>query len=212
MGHTSLHPEMLSGNTTTQDAMRLLIVQAVDAAIRERYPKRYLSLCHDYAIIGSNVASIVLGREYRPVAGLAVIDCGEGCFMRFTDDHAFFKDGGGAYHCWIESCAPGGCDKEIIDISSMHKEAFAKSHNMTWRKTPPGYVWGRARDLVIDAELHNLPPAFPDGKIWLRETRNGIEWLNRRVAAHVEYYVTSTASALKKVKRESAFLSELVSG
>jgi hypothetical protein len=200
------HPDMLKNSMATQDAFRLLIARSVDSTIREYFPERYLTLCHDYAIIGSNVVSIALGRQYRPVAGLAKFDCGNGNFINFTDDLAFFKEGGGAFHCWIESSTQDRCDKEIIDFSFMHKEKFAAIHNMAWRKMPSNYLWGLATDLVIDAELNNLPPKFPDGKVWLRETQNGIGWMNQRIAAHVEYYVSATALALKKIKQESELL------
>jgi hypothetical protein len=189
MERTALHLNTSIDTMATQDAMRLLIAQSVDSTIRQHFPKNYHSICHAYAVIGSNVASIVLGREYRPVAGLAVIDCGDGCFMNFTDDSAFYNEGDGAYHCWIESCHHDGCGKELIDISFLHKEAFAKSQNIVWRKMPAFYLWGSTADLVIDAELNNLPSIFPEGKIWLRETQNGIEWMSRRVEDLMEHYV-----------------------
>jgi len=201
---------MLKDTKTTPKAIRLLIARTVDSIVREYFPTKYPALCHAYAVIGSNVISIALGREYRPVAGLAVIDCGGGCFMNFTEAQVFDREGDGAYHCWIESCPQDGYEKEIVDISFIHNSAFAKSQNIVWRKKPSTYLWGNFADLVIDADPDNLPPSFPEGKMWVREMPEGMEWLNRRVAEHMEHYAAFTALALKKLQNDSVRLSKSI--
>src|SRR4051812_45454011 len=84
-------------------SVKSLIAHCVNQVIRQYYPTQYCSLCHVYAIVGSNLISIVLDRVYRPVAGLAAVDCGGGQLMRMADNEAFSHPAGGAYHCWIES-------------------------------------------------------------------------------------------------------------
>ena len=178
--------------------LRPSIVEAVDFAVRSVFPEKYCSLCHAYAIVGSNVASIVLAREYRPVAGLAVIDCGSGDFLDFTETDAFARDIGGAYHCWIESCADDPAHaRELVDIAFLHNGAYARAHGLSWRHEEARYLWGAFDDLVIDAELADLPRTFPPGRVWFRETPEGAEWLVRHLRGHMQEYVTLTGLALK---------------
>jgi len=170
--------------------------------IRSLFPEKYLGLCHAYAVVGSNIASIVLGREYRPVAGLAVIDSGVGCFIKLIDNNAFSRIEGGAYHCWIESVGTHAADaeKELVDITYQHNNDYAKQHRMIWRKQAPSYLWGRFGDLVVETELDALPTAIPEGKIWLRETAAGSDWMSRHVAGHADEYLKLTTIALKELK------------
>jgi len=88
------------------DAVGLRILRVVDYAIRQHYPKNHLSLCHAYATVGACALGMLLGREYRPVAGLAVIDCGAGCFMKFNDNKAFSSISGGGHPPRQNSCRP----------------------------------------------------------------------------------------------------------
>jgi hypothetical protein len=183
-------------------ALKPMIVRSVDFALRSLFPSKYFQLCHAYAIVGSNVASIALDRDYRPVAGLAVIDCGGGSFMRLTDNQAFAGSAGGAYHCWIESCASAPGPRELVDISFMHNSAYAKTHHIAWRKKSSSYQWGRFDELVLEGELDTLPRRFPTGKVWLRETPEGTEWMARQVAEHIEEYLKITVLALKKLRQD----------
>lgn len=204
------HLDNLKSTMATQDALHNSIARSVDLTIRENFPNNFHSLCHVYAVVGANIASIVLGHEYRPVAGMAVIDCGGGNFLRFTDDNSLLKECNGAYHCWIESSQHDGCAKEIIDISFTHKHIFAKKCNIKWRKKSPRYLWGKAADILLDSKLNKLPSRFPEGKLWLCETNNGIEWMNRQVATFVGGYVNLTTLALNRLIQESAYLSEAI--
>jgi hypothetical protein len=183
----------------TPDTVKTLIVEAVDSAIRQFFPKNYFELCHVYAVVGSNVASILLGHEYRPVAGLAVIDSGAGCFIKLLDNNAFSSGKGGAYHCWIESSHDGAA-KELIDIIFKHNRAYARKHKLVWRKKNSTYLWGSFNSLVVNAELDALPKNFSEGQIWVRETLEGTEWMCRHLESYTNPYVEITALALKKLK------------
>jgi len=184
------------------DKTRLLIVQSVDDAIHNLFPKKYFSLCHAYAVVGASVASIILDRRYRPVAGLAVIDCGAGHHLKLLDDKAFSCSKGGAYHCWIESVSQDGADKEIIDIGFKNNRLYAKKHKIPWLKKDSSYLWGKYREVVIDAELKDLPPIFPEGKLWLRETPEGAAWMNQHLDAHINEYAKITAHVLRTIKHD----------
>lgn len=71
---------------------------------------------------------------------------------------------------------------------------------MPWLKGDVDFLWGGYRDIVIDAELDALPPNFPDGKVWLRETPQGQDWMNRHLATHMGEYIKITSVALKQLK------------
>ncbi|MET3135155.1 hypothetical protein AAKU55_005458 [Oxalobacteraceae bacterium GrIS 1.11] len=178
------------------------IAEAVNATIRKMYPDEYCSLCHVYAIVGSNMASIVLDRVYRPVSGLALIDCGRGNFIKLTDNNAFANPIGGAFHCWIESADEAFPEKEVIDFTFRHNREYATKNKMQWHQpTPPPYLWDKHHILVVDAELDNIPSSFPAGKVWLRETDEGWDWMTNHLAENINAYVTLTAQALNTYRR-----------
>ena len=192
------------------NATKLLIVNAVDSTIRQFFPKKHTAMCSAYAIIGANVATIVLGREYRPVAGFAVIDCGEGQFLKFTDKEAFISDEKrGSYHCWIESCPPDVADKELVDITFKHNKAYAKKRHIKWQKKASSYLWGKYCDHVVEADLNFLPSEFPEDRLWLLETTEGSEWLVRRMSAQMLEYAYLTSMVLKRLNSHPTFQSSL---
>jgi hypothetical protein len=174
-----------------------LIAHCVNQTIRTYYPQQYCSLCHVYAIVGANLISIVLDREYRPVAGLAAVDCGGGQLMRMADNDAFANPAGGAYHCWIESADQLG-EPDVVDLTFRHNHTYAEKNGFVWRKeSPPDYLWGPRSKLVVPAPLDALPSAFPDGMVWLHETQQGWQWMTRQLAEHQNAFVALTAEALK---------------
>ncbi len=174
-----------------------LIAQCVNQTIRSYYPQQYCSLCHVYAVVGANLISIVLDRVYRPVAGLAAVDCGGGQLMRMADNDAFANPAGGAYHCWIES-ADGLGEPDVVDLTFRHNHTYAERNGFVWGKeTPPDYLWGPRSKLVVPAALDALPSAFPDGMVWLQETEQGRQWMTRQLAEHQNAFVALTAEALK---------------
>ena len=187
------------------NSLKTLIVESVDSTIRQLFPKKYFSLCHVYAIVGSNVASIILGCNYRPVAGLAVIDCGGGHFIKLLDNKAFFSGNGGAYHCWIESQPQDINDKELIDIPFKHNKTYANQHKIIWQKKNSNHLWGKFNKHVIDTDINSIPSMFPEGKIWLRETFEGHEWMSRQVKDHLDDYSKITSLSLKVLKVNSPF-------
>jgi hypothetical protein len=178
-----------------------LIAESVNDIIQAAFPDRYFSLCHVYAVVGANVASIALGREYRPVAGLAVIDCGGGHFLEFLDNQAFSNEAGGAFHCWIESASDASAGREIIDLTYRHNPIYAQQNQILWcKEDAPNYLWGLHKDIVLDDELSALPSSFPSGKIWLRETDQGFRWINQYVESRLDEYAKLSGFALRLLR------------
>lgn len=179
-------------------SIKSLIAHCVNQVIRHYYPTQYSSLCHVYAIVGSNLISIVLERGFRPVAGLAAVDCGGGQLMRMADNAAFANPAGGAYHCWIESVDDRVAQREVVDLTFRHNHTYAEQNGFQWqRELPPDFLWGRQSDIVVPAELHTLPDSFPDGMVWLYETPEGWQWMTRQLATHQNAFVALTAEALR---------------
>ncbi len=178
-----------------------LIAASVNGVLKRLYPEQYSSLCHVHAIVGANLISVVLGRVYRPVAGLALIDCGGG-FIELLDNDAFANPAGGAFHCWIESADPSFVEKEVVDLTFRHNHEYAANNGMPWRRAlPPDYLWGPASKVVVDAPLEAMPTEFPEGMVWLFETDEGWNWMTRHLAENMNAYVTLTAEALKELQR-----------
>lgn len=179
-------------------SVKSLIAHCVNQVIRQYYPTQYSSLCHVYAIVGSNLISIVLDRVYRPVAGLAAVDCGGGQLMRMADNDAFSNPAGGAYHCWIESADDLIGEREVVDLTFRHNHTYAEKNGFGWqRELPPDYLWGPYSQVVVQAPLDAIPDAFPDGTVWLHETDEGWQWMTRQLAEHQNAFVLLTAEALK---------------
>ncbi|MYM38849.1 hypothetical protein [Duganella qianjiadongensis] len=178
--------------------IRTLIAHCVNQVIRQYYPRQYSSLCHVYAIIGSNLISIVLDRVYRPVAGLAAIDCGGGQLMTMLDNGAFAHAAGGSYHCWIESADDLATECEVVDLTFRHNHTYAEQNGFGWQRAlPPDFLWGKQSDIVVQAPLHAIPRSFPEGMVWLQETDEGWHWMMRQLQEHQSAFVTLTAEALK---------------
>lgn len=166
--------------------------------MRAQYPQDYSSLCHAFAVVGTNLAAIVLGREFRPVAGLAAIDSGGGTCIAMADDLAFASDQGGAYHCWIESAdhAPG--EKELVDLTFGHNHIYARKNGLAWSgEAPPRFLWGPFDDLVVGGSLGALTGPIGKDRIWLQETDAGVAWMARHLDANIGGYVELTAAALR---------------
>ncbi|TFW16209.1 hypothetical protein E4L96_16935 [Massilia arenosa] len=184
-------------------SIQSLIAASVNGVLRELYPDRYSSLCHVHAVVGSNLISIVFNRVYRPVAGLAVIDCGGGQMIRLIDNTAFANPAGGAFHCWIESADPSMTVHEIVDLTFRHNHEYAVNNGYAWtRQPPPPYLWGPSPQILVKGELDALPESFDEGRVWLRETDEGWNWMTRHVADNMSAYATLTAHALKRLQRD----------
>lgn len=179
-------------------SVRALIAHCVNQVVRQYYPEQYCSLCHVYAIVGSNLISIVLDRVYRPVAGLAAVDCGGGQLMRMMDNSAFNRPAGGAYHCWIESADDLIAEREVVDLTFRHNHSYAEKNGYGWRRElPPDFLWGPHSSIVLRARPDALPDAFPEGMVWLHETDEGWQWMTQQLLAHQNAYVALTAEALR---------------
>ncbi|MES2162188.1 MAG: hypothetical protein V4476_13605 [Pseudomonadota bacterium] len=170
----------------------------MNQVVRQYYPEQYCSLCHVYAIVGSNLISIVLDRVYRPVAGLAAVDCGGGQLMRMMDNDAFANPAGGAYHCWIESADDLIAEREVVDLTFRHNHTYAIKNGYGWqRELPPAFLWGPHSRIAVQAPPDAIPDAFPDGTVWLHETDEGWQWMTQQLLAHQNAFVALTAEALK---------------
>jgi hypothetical protein len=181
-------------------SIQSLIAASVNGVLRDLYPDQYMSLCHAHAIVGANVISVVLNRVYRPVAGLALIDCGSD-YIRLLDNSAFGRPEGGAYHCWIESADPSHVEHEIVDLTFRHNHEYALANGYAWtRALPPEYIWGPAKQVLVRGEPHQLGERFAEGQVWLRETDEGWAWINRHMSENMHAYVELTAMALKSLK------------
>lgn len=179
--------------------IRPLIAASVNSVLRQLYPDTYCSLCHAHAIVGANLISVVTDRVYRPVAGLAVIDCG-GDFIDLTDNDAFANPAGGAFHCWIESADPAIPETEIVDLTFRHNHEYAVKNGKRWNAPhPPDYLWGPRSEILVHAALDALPPSF-GGRVWLHETDEGWSFMTRHLADNMNAYVVLTAKALQELQ------------
>jgi hypothetical protein len=181
-------------------SIQSLIAASVNGVLRRLYPEQYCSLCHVHAIVGANLISVVLGKVYRPVAGLALIDCGDK-FIELLDNDAFGNPAGGAFHCWIESADPSFLEREVVDLTFRHNHEYAVKNGMAWtRAHPPEYLWGPYSKVVVAAGLENMPASFDEGQVWLRETNEGWDWITRHMAENMNAYVRLTAEALQELQ------------
>ncbi len=178
------------------------IAASVREVIRTYFPADYCSLCHVFAVVGANLATIALEREFRPVAGLAAIDSGANQLIVMADDRAFANQKGGAYHCWIESSDHLPFKKVLIDLTFGHNHMYARKNGLPWAGgTPPRYLWGYFDQLVIAGAIEDLRPDFGKNRIWLCETDAGVSWMARHLEANLSGYVNLTAAALKIYRR-----------
>lgn len=191
--------------------IRTLIAHCVNQVIRQYYPRQYSSLCHVYAIVGSNLISIVLGRVYRPVAGLAAVDCGGGQLMTMLDNSAFSRPEGGSYHCWIESADDLVGEREVVDLTFRHNHLYAEQNGFGWQlPLPPDFLWGPHSEIVVQAPLQAIPRAFPEGRVWLQETDEGWQWMMHQLQEHQNAFVALTSEALKLLQAHLAPQSTLL--
>lgn len=196
MGKEFLSPaEALPDNPPLVQRKQAAIAQAVRHALCQQYPDSFYALCHAFAIVGSNLASIVFGTPYRPVAGSAALDAGQGSLIVMAEERAFDTPRGGAYHCWIESeaCAP----RQLVDLTFGHNHLYARANGYAWRgAVPPAYLWGDYHALALGGPLESLRAGFGQGRIWLQESSAGARWIERHIAQHPHAYVQLTADAL----------------
>jgi hypothetical protein len=182
-------------------ATNFLIAESVNRTVKQFFPDKYYSLCHVFSIVGANVISIALQRNYRAVAGLAVIDCGNGVSIKLTDNAAFTNQAGGAFHCWIESTDDLPEQRQMIDFTFKHHMAYAAQNNIGWhKKHHPEFLWGLRDLLVVKAELDAVPAKFSNNQIWVCETQEGLDWMTRHLAENMSAYVGLTTHALQLLK------------
>lgn len=183
-------------------SVKRLISECVGEVIRGHYPAQYYSLCHVYAIVGSNLISIISGHNFRPVAGLAAVDCGNGQLMLMADNSAFSRIEGGAFHCWIESVDEANGERQVVDLTFRHNHTYAEKNGFQWALAPPpAFLWGLQRDIVLSATLECLPTSFPEGRVWLSETEAGAAWMTQQLVDHQNAFVALTAEALTLFSR-----------
>jgi hypothetical protein len=187
-----------------QQPVNLLIAESVNRTIRQFFPVDYCSLCHAHAIVGANVISVTLQRNFRPVAGLAVIDCGGGTFIRLMDNSAFNNAVGGAFHCWIESVDDNPARRELVDLTFRHNKDYAAKNRIPWKKkNTPDFLWGKRDRIVVNADINNIPTDFAARPIWLHETAEGANWITRHLADNMGAYVTLTSNTLQMLRQRN---------
>jgi hypothetical protein len=79
--HPAVHPPRVAVEP------QAAIAGGVRHSLGRWFPDNFYSLCHAFAVVGANLASIALGHNYRPVAGLAAIDGGAGQLIDLTFEH-----------------------------------------------------------------------------------------------------------------------------
>jgi hypothetical protein len=176
------------------------MLEAVNTTIRALCPTTFDSLCYIYAVIGSNVMSVALKKNYRPVAGIALIHAGNGKYLEFLDDSTLDRGLGGSYHCWIESAEPNQAlkQKELVDFTYGNNPGYAEAHGIKWQAKKIEYLWGKAQDINLGGDMTALPKKFPEGKVWFQETKNGQDWLATHLQKHVSDYAKMTFLALRQ--------------
>jgi len=171
------------------------IAQSVRTCLCHWFPHNFHSLCHAFAVVGSNVASIALNRNYRPVAGLAAIDAGNDQIIVMADERAFTHPLGGAYHCWIES--DDEAPVELVDFTFEHNHVYAEANGYPWTgEASPAYLWGPADVVAIRTPLSSLRSGFGKDKIWVSEPPSGTRWMQAHIASNTNAYVQLTSEAL----------------
>jgi hypothetical protein len=178
------------------------MLDAVDITIRALCPSTYDSLCYLYAVIGANVMSIALKRNYRPVAGIAIMDAGGGKHLEFLDDSALERGMGGSYHCWIESAEEKENQKQLVDFTFGNNPGFAEANGIPWKAWKADYLWGRAKDINIGGKMSALPKKFPAGMVWFQETNGAREWLADHLQKHANDYAKMTFLALRQYNQK----------
>jgi hypothetical protein len=173
------------------------IANAVDTTIRQHFPTKYCGLCYLYAIVGSNVLSIILERSYQPVGGIAIIDAGGGQFLELVDVEGFTRERGGTFHCWIESSGLG--EVELIDFTFRHNSAYARSLGLKWRAKKQTYLWGLKKDLLLTMDQSELPEKFPENKVWYRGCDEGTVFLRQYLINSTPELARLTMFALKSL-------------
>lgn len=170
-----------------------LIANAVDSTMRLFFPQKFTGLCHIYAILGANVLSIILNRNYIPVGGIALIDTGTGKLLELLDNDGFDRERGGTFHCWIES----DTSIELVDFSFRHNVSYAATLGIKWKKKKCSYLWDYKDDVVLPGERHELPERFPGDKVWYRRTDAGTRFMLRHINENGFEHSKLTAHALK---------------
>jgi hypothetical protein len=176
------------------------MLEAVDITIKALCPTTFDSVCYIYAIVASNLMTVALKKNYRPVAGIALIDAGGGKFLEFLDDSTLESGQGGAYHCWVESAdaRENPKQKELVDFTFGNNPGYAEAHGIKWTAPKHQYLWGLARDINLGGDIEKLPKKFPPGKVWFQETKNGQEWISAHLHKHVNDYAKMTFLALRQ--------------
>jgi hypothetical protein len=171
------------------------IATSVRTSLCHWFPHNFYSLCHAFAVVGSNLASIALDRNYRPVAGLAAIDAGNDQVIVMADEQAFHSPQGGAYHCWIES--DDDAPLELVDFTFGHNQIYAEANGYPWHgEDAPAYLWGLSDAISLRSPLSGLRSGFGKNKIWVSEPPSGPPWMQAHIASNTNAYVQLTSDAL----------------
>ncbi|MDN0083222.1 hypothetical protein QU487_10710 [Crenobacter sp. SG2305] len=151
-------------------AVRDLIDNALNVTLQEEYAYRPIGTvgkCHDYAIVGARVLTLLLDHPYMAVAGGEQIDCGDGKFAviypnRNTRRQAKHLSEMSQFHCWIQATHTVAGKKriEIVDFTARHDGEFAKALSIEFtRNITENYLWAWNDEIEqrIPATLRDRP-------------------------------------------------------
>lgn len=164
-------------------AVRDLIDDALNVTLEEEHAHRPIGAigkCHDYAIVGARVLTLLLDHPYTAVAGGELIDCGDGKFAVLYPSRASRRQAQhlsemSQFHCWIQAThkVTGEPRLEIVDFTARHDGEFAKALNIEFtRKITENYLWGWRDEIEqrIPASLRDHPS--------MRGLKKGMMWVD----------------------------------
>ncbi|MCW3478451.1 hypothetical protein OL229_02580 [Neisseriaceae bacterium JH1-16] len=124
--------------------VRDLIDESLNAVLEETYAHREIGpvgKCHDYAIVGARVLSLLLNHPYQAVSGGEILDCGNGIFTiifpsRVERRQARHLSEMSHFHCWIQAdhIVAGRHRLEIVDFTARHDGDFARALNIDFTR------------------------------------------------------------------------------
>lgn len=182
-----------------ESTQKILIANALDRVIRQLFPESYQALCHLYAIVGAVVLSHCYGRDFIPVAGIAMIPTGDG-LLEMLDEGGFFRSSGGAYHCWIESSDPH--ESILVDFAFKNNEEYAATCGVAWKRESQDFLWGDKFLLNIGEHEMTPPTDIPVDKVWYRRTVSGMNWIDFQLTEKRNEYAKVCSFVLYQIRRD----------
>jgi hypothetical protein len=165
-------------------AVRDFIDEALNTTLEEAHAHRGvgpIGKCHEYAIVGARVLSLLLNHPYTAVAGGEAIDCGDGMFAvifpsREARRKARHLSEISQFHCWIQAThtLAGKQRLEIVDFTTRHDGEFARALNIGFtRHITENYLWDWSD--AINSRIHEVLLDHPS----MRGLKKELMWIDR---------------------------------